>query len=137
MPSISYKTKWQEASKNLDRLAAEIDKMRTEAAHLKAEIIRLTVLLEADPEVRRAKAQQQAGQVVNLAGIAQHMKVSRSTPQQWRQREYLEFPPVDFPDIKEPLWYASTIRKWARLKQRVWYDDPSEDVGGEELSPAA
>lgn len=66
--------------------------------------------------------------VVDLAGIARHMKVDRLTPQQWRQRGLL--PPVDFPDIREPLWYVDTLKEEFITKsrtRRVWYDDPNSD----------
>lgn len=85
---------------------------------------------EASAELERVR------EVVDLAGIARHMRVGRLTPQQWRQREHLNFPPVDFPDIKEPLWYASTIKAWAREKRRIWYDSPDFEPG-DEVSPAA
>jgi hypothetical protein len=69
---------------------------------------------------------------VDLAGIARHMHVERFTPQQWKQRDHL--PPVDFPEIREPLWYASTIReRFVIPTRRVWYDVPAEM----DLSPAA
>lgn len=102
-----------------------------ENAHLAAEIARLTGLLTASPdevlhELGRTR------QIVDLAGIARHMHVERYTPQQWKQRDHL--PPVDFPEIREPLWYASTIKdKFVVPTRRVWYDVPAE-VG---LSPAA
>jgi hypothetical protein len=55
------------------------------------------------------------------------MRVERYTPQQWRQRGLL--PAVDFPEIKEPLWYASTLRdQFAVPSRRVWYDAPGEEV---------
>lgn len=64
--------------------------------------------------------------VVDLAGIARHMRVERFTPQQWKQRGHL--PPVDFPEIKEPLWYASTIiEHFVVPSRRVWYDDPDAE----------
>lgn len=76
------------------------------------------------------------GQVVDLAGIARHMKVDRLTPQQWRQRGLL--PPVDFPEIKEPLWYVSTIKEKFIADSRVprvWYDDPGDaaEVSAEDI----
>lgn len=65
--------------------------------------------------------------VVDLAGIARHMRVDRYTPQQWKQRGHL--PPVDFPDIREPLWYASTIRdQFCVPTRRVWYDNPDAEM---------
>lgn len=78
---------------------------------------------EAQDEIKRLRAQQD---IVDLAGIARHMKVERFTPQQWRQRGLL--PPVDFPHIKEPLWYVDTIREFAATSRppRVWYDNPDE-----------
>ncbi len=118
--TVSYKTRWQEAQK--------------EARALQAEINRLRALIAAGPddtlrELARIK------DVVDLAGIARHMRVERYTPQQWRQRYKDAFPPVDFPDIKEPLWYASTIRdQFAIPSRRIWWDAPGEV---EELSSVA
>jgi hypothetical protein len=113
----SYKQMWMEA--------------RDEAAALQAEVNRLRSLIAAsDDETLREL--ERVRKVVDLAGIARHMRVERYTPQQWRQRGHL--PPVDFPEIKEPLWYASTIRDgFAVPSRRVWYDAPGEG----ELSLAA
>lgn len=95
---ISYKQRWQEANQEVERLRAEVEGLCA--------------------EVERTK------HVVDLAGIARHMLVTRYTPQQWRQRGHL--PPVDFPDIREPLWYASTIKEhFADRTNRIWHDDPS------------
>jgi hypothetical protein len=106
----SYKTMWQEA--------------RNEADQLQAELTRLRALINAKPEDMLYELER-TSQVVDLAGIARHMRVERYTPQQWRQRGHL--PPVDFPLIKEPLWYASTIREgFAKPSRRVWYDAPGE-----------
>jgi len=130
MGSISYKAKWQEANDNLSRIAAENERLRNETAMMKDEIIRLNALLDGDPHARQIRAQQQAEQIVDLAGIARHMRVERTTPQQWRQRKLL--PPVDYPDIAEPLWRVSTLlEKFVRPTRRIWYDEP------EALSPAA
>lgn len=129
---ISYKEKWQEADQHNAKLQADNAKLRGEVDMMKDEIVRLNRLLEADPEVRRIKAQADAVAVVGLAGIARHMKVARLTPQQWVQRRLL--PPPDFPDAAgEPIWLVSTIKeKFVIPTRRVWYDDPDE-----ELSPAA
>ena len=100
-----YKSRWQKAAEEVERLR---------------EMVNL-----ASDELERTR------QIVDLAGIARHMKVERFTPQQWKQRGHL--PDVDFPEIKEPLWYASTIKQhFADRTQRVWYDNPDEKV-----SPAA
>jgi len=78
---------------------------------------------EAQAEI----AQLRDRQVVDLAGIARHMRVDRYTPQQWKQRGHL--PPVDFPEIREPLWWARTIREqFCEPTRRVWYDNPDEEV---------
>lgn len=114
----SYKTMWQEA--------------QAEAAQLKKEVDRLRALIMSSDD-DKVKELERTRQVVDLAGIARHMRVERFTPQQWKQRGHL--PPVDFPDIKEPLWYASTIIDgFARPSRRVWYDTPGPE---EELSPVA
>jgi hypothetical protein len=130
--AISYKTKWQEADQQLIKAWAENARLRGETAAMRGEIARLNALLEADPQVRHAKAAAEAVQIVGLAGIARHMRVARLTPQQWVQRKLL--PPPDFPDIAgEPIWLVSTIKeKFVNPTRRVWYDDPDE-----ELSPAA
>lgn len=113
----SYKHLWEAA--------------RSEATALQKEVNRLRALIAASPD-ETLRELERVRQVVDLAGIARHMRVARYTPQQWSQRGHL--PPVDFPEIKEPLWYASTIRdRFAIPSRRVWYDAPGE----EELSPAA
>lgn len=106
MTSTSYKQLWQEARRQLD----QVDDLRAELERIR--------------------------EVVDLAGIAWHMKVDRHTPQQWRQRGLL--PEVDFPHIKEPLWYASTIKeKFAEPTRRLWFDHPEREAENEDLSPAA
>jgi hypothetical protein len=121
----AYKPLYLEAKKEVEKLQGELDRLR--------ELMRLSPD-DAHYELDRRRV------VVDLSGIARHMRVERYTPQQWRQRGHL--PPVDFPDIKEPLWYASTIKeKFAIPSQRIWYDDAEDgdwpDEGDEELSPAA
>lgn len=55
--------------------------------------------------------------LIDLAGIADLLKVAPVTPQQWRQRNQLPEPDVsDFPD--KPLWKSSTIIAWARSTER-------------------
>src|SRR4051794_7010368 len=113
----SYKTLYQEAIAQAERLADEVERLRA--------------LIQAGSD-ENAKEVERIRQVVVLAGIARHMKVERFTPQQWKQRGHL--PPVDFPAIAEPLWYVSTLKKhFVTPTRRVWYDD----VPAEELSPAA
>lgn len=132
----SYKKLWQEAGEEIERLKSEVE--------------RLTDALFASPDTN-ARELERTRQIVDLAGIARHMKVERFTPQQWQQRGHL--PPKDFPEIREPLWYVSTIkREFINPTQRVWYDDPEaaevsqsqalgrriQELGGEAgLSPAA
>jgi len=99
---------------------------------LQAEVTRLRHLIDLGHD-RGPSEIERLSDVVDLAGIARRMRVDRYTPQQWRQRGHL--PPVDFPRIKEPLWYAATIRdQFATPTQRIWYPEPE---GAEELSPAA
>lgn len=113
----SYKQRYLEADRQAQALTAEVQ--------------RLQGLLNSDPDGVRQELER-TRVIVDLAGIARHMRVERFTPQQWKQRGHL--PPVDFPEIKEPLWYASTIKThFADRTQRVWYDD----FAPEELSPAA
>lgn len=51
--------------------------------------------------------------VIDLAGIAEYLKVASTTPQQWRQREVLlrEDPETSFAD--KPTWRRSAVRVWA------------------------
>lgn len=114
--STSYKTLYLEAQEKLTALQDEITRLHA------------AIKLGPDEQLRELE---RIRQVVDLAGIAHHMRVERFTPQQWSQRGHL--PPVDFPDIKEPLWYVSTIKeRFVIPTRRVWYDNP-----GEGLSPAA
>jgi hypothetical protein len=93
----SYKALWQEAEQEIAQLRQQVVDLAT--------------------EVDRTR------QVVDLAGIARHMLVERFTPQQWAQRDLL--PPVDFPEIREPLWYVSTLKeKFVVPTRRRWFDDP-------------
>lgn len=119
----SYKTMWQEASQEINRLKNEINRLKNEVQRLRAAV-------EASPD-DNLRELERTRQIVDLAGIARHMRVERFTPQQWKQRDHL--PPVDFPEIKEPLWYASTIKDGFVIPTgRVWHDHPDA-----ELSPAA
>lgn len=108
----SYKTLWQEAS--------------DEVTALKAEVARLQALIASSPD-ETLRELERTRVVVDLAGISRHMRVSRYTPQQWSQRGHL--PPVDFPEIKEPLWYASSIiAGFVKPTRRVWYDHPEREL---------
>jgi hypothetical protein len=109
----SYKPLWQEAAQEVARLQAEVERLRN------------AVLASPDENLRELE---RTRQIVDLAGIARHMRVDRRyTPQQWKQRGHL--PPTDFPEIKEPLWYASTIREQFVIPtRRVWYDHPETDL---------
>jgi hypothetical protein len=122
--STSYKTLWQEVTKENALLK---EQLRQERAERRQEVDKLLGFITSH---RSDLAQTRP--ILDLAGIARHMKVARFTPQQWAQRDLL--PPVDFPEIREPLWYAATIReKFAEATGRVWYDNPDEPG----LSPAA
>jgi len=113
----SYKQRWQEADRQVQALTTEVQ--------------RLQGLLNSDPDGVRQELER-TREIVDLAGIARHMRVERFTPQQWKQRDHL--PPVDFPEIKEPLWYATTIRdQFAVPTGRIWYPR----FAPEELSPVA
>ncbi len=117
MTSYSYKAMWQEECKKVQQLTGEVERLR--------------VAIAASPD-ENARELERTRLIVDLAGIARHMAVERFTPQQWKQRRHL--PPVDFPAIKEPLWYASTIKdRFIVPTGRMWHDFPSEA----ELSPAA
>ena len=112
----SYKPLLQEAQQKIERLDEE-------TAWLKKENERLRAALDASPgDIRRELERTRL--IVDLAGIARHMLVDRFTPQQWKQRGHL--PPVDFPDISEPLWYVSTLKeKFAIPTRRIWHDNPA------------
>lgn len=113
----SYKPMLQEANQEIERLRAEVE--------------RLSAAIQASPD-KTVRELERIRQVVDLAGIARHMRVERFTPQQWKQRGHL--PPVDFPLIKEPLWYVSTIKdRFIVPTRRVWHDYIPES----ELSSAA
>lgn len=108
MNGFSYKKLWQEE--------------QAKTAALSAEVARLQALVRLGPD-GNARELERTRVIVDLAGIARHMQVNRYTPQQWRQRGHL--PPVDFPEIKEPLWYASTIIDgFCVPSRRVWYTNP-------------
>ena len=114
--ATSYKTLWQEEKREAERLRREVDRLKALIATGPDDLLR---------EVERTR------QIVDLAGIARHMGVERFTPQQWKQRGLL--PPVDHPDIREPLWYVSTIiNDFIIPTRRVWHEVPPQ-----ELSPAA
>ncbi len=116
MATTSYKSLWQEEKKKADALLIEVQRLRT--------------LVAASPD-ENLRELERTREIVDLAGIAAHMRVQRTTPQQWKQRGHL--PPVDFPRIAEPLWYASTvIKEFVIPTRRVWYSE-LDDV----LSPAA
>lgn len=113
----SYKQLWQEAGQEIERLKDEIERLRDAIAASPDEHLR---------ELERTR------KIVDLAGISRHMCVDRLTPQQWKQRGLM--PPVDFPEIKEPLWYVSTIKEQFIAKSRaprVWYDFPPEELSPE------
>lgn len=113
---ISYKTLYEGAQQQVNELRAEVARLQQRIALGPDELLR---------ELERTR------EIVDLAGIARHMKVERLTPQQWRQRGHL--PPVDFPEIREPLWYTSTIKEqFITPTRRRWFDNPAI----EELSPA-
>lgn len=123
--AVSYKTLWQEAKQEVEKLRAENERLRTR--HGK-EMDRVYAYIQSH---RSNLAETRP--IVDLAGIARHMRVARFTPQQWAQRGHL--PPVDFPEISEPLWYVTTILdQFVTPTGRVWYDTPDD---GDGLSPAA
>jgi hypothetical protein len=108
--TTSYKTLWQEALRENERLTGEIERLRA------------VIAASPDDNVRELE---RTRQIVDLAGIARHTHVERLTPQQWRQRGLL--PPVDFPEIKEPLWYVSTIKEqFIKPTRRTWCDHPND-----------
>lgn len=53
----------------------------------------------------------ESADIVDLRGIATLLKVSKHTPNQWRQRGIL--PQPDF-DLLRPVWKKSTIIRWAQ-----------------------
>lgn len=132
--ATSYKKLYEEEKTRHDRLAAKYTRLQQQRDRERAK-------MDAFLVANRSKLIETPA-VVDLAGIARHMRVARYTPQQWQQRGLL--PPVDFPEIREPLWLASTlIREFAEPTGRLWYDEPGDekDYDGDdvapELSPAA
>ena len=118
--AISYKTLYQEARTEIETLYQEA---RTEIETLNQEVARLRAAIDASPD-ENLRERERTRSIVDLAGIARHMHVERFTPQQWKQRDLL--PPVDFPDIREPIWYASTIRDgFAAVTRRLWCETPT------------
>lgn len=66
-------------------------------------------------------------QLLDLRGIARHMGVQETTPQQWRQRGIL--PDTDYPEIRGcPLWNLKTIKTWAYVTGRDFWDIPGDDT---------
>jgi hypothetical protein len=121
--SISYKTLWQEVTEENARLKEQLARERAEHRANEDSLLNFITAHRNDLAETRP--------IIDLAGIARHMRVARFTPQQWAQRGLL--PPVDFPEIREPLWYVSTIRdKFVTPSGRAWYDTTDEA-----LSPAA
>lgn len=105
--AISYKPLYEEAQQQIATLTEELEQLR------------LILATSADENLREL---QRTKTVVDLAGIARYMRVDRFTPQQWKQRDHL--PPVDFPHIREPLWYATTIvEKFVTPTRRTWFDN--------------
>jgi len=127
--TTSYKTLWQEEKQANEKLTRQLERERREH---RRELDKLIAYIAAN---RNNLAQTRP--IVDLAGIARHMNVARFTPQQWAQRKAL--PPVDFPEIREPLWYASTVRdQFAVPTGRIWYDVPPVDAAEwPDLSPTA
>lgn len=124
----SYKQLWQEAKTEIERLRTENQRLRRKH---RQEMDRVYAVLTS----KRNDSFDVTPQLVDLAGIARHMKVARFTPQQWVQRGLL--PPPDFPELSEPVWLASTIKYgFAADTGRQWYDTLPEEEPGE-LSPAA
>lgn len=123
--ATSYKSLWQEAQEENTRLLTRITNLRRTIDELSAALL------------ARRSERGEARQIVDLAGIARHMGVERFTPQQWKQRGVL--PPVDFPEIAEPLWYASTIKDAFANDPygRAWNDSPRGEPAPEEALPPA
>lgn len=133
MSNISYKTLWQEVRQENEQLKTELAQLKEELAQLRQQYRRETDKVFAYIQSNRNELAR-TRPIVDLAGIARHMRVARFTPQQWAQRGLL--PPVDFPEIKEPLWYAATIREQFVIPtERIWYDTARDDDEG--LSAAA
>lgn len=124
--ATSYKTLYQQAKEAADRAQEELQELRRRATVLRTENVALPLLAAGVSDAERLRAQR-ALHIVDLGSIARHMQVGRNTPVQWRQRRLL--PPVDFPDLAEPLWYATTIiEQFANPSGRTWTDQPSGDA---------
>lgn len=121
----SYKTLWQEAQEEIAALKVKIANLRRDKDDLSAALL-----------AQKAERTEMP-QIVDLAGVARHMGVGRFTPQQWKRRDIL--PPVDFPEIAEPLWMVSTIKDAFAGDPygRVWHDTPPRNPAPDEALPPA
>lgn len=126
--AVSYKKLYEEVCKREALLQAQLKRLRDQQGR---EVNRVHAFITAN----RGQHLAETPAIVDLAGIARHMRVARYTPQQWQQRDLL--PPVDFPEIREPIWLVSTIiKQFAVPTGRPWYDTP-EAEDGEALSAVA
>lgn len=123
--ATSYKSLWQEAQEEIARLHVKIANLRRSNDDLSAALL------------AQKTERTEIPQIVDLAGVARHMGVGRFTPQQWKRRDIL--PPVDFPEIAEPLWMAATIRDAFANDPygRAWNDSPRGEPAPEEALPPA
>lgn len=64
--------------------------------------------------------------VVDLDGLAAATNVMPRTSRGWRTRRVT--PPVDFPEVERPLWWASTLARWAVSTGRDWSWERARDA---------
>lgn len=55
--------------------------------------------------------------LVDIYLIAERLDVRVDTVNQWRYRDLL--PPLDYPQLRSPVWNWDTIRKWAETTGRL------------------
>lgn len=134
--ATSYKALWQEVCAENERLKETAARQRAAIKNLRLNLRLLNDRLGAAVADARTVTHD-APMILDLPGIAWHLGVKRYTPQQWKQRGIL--PPVDFPEIKEPLWLGATIKQFAKRTGRPWYEAgaPIDSDDDEGLSPAA
>ena len=64
----------------------------------------------------KSRPQQHAGRLLGIHEIADAFGVERATVDQWRRRGVLPDPDVDLQG--GPVWWESTLRRWARASGR-------------------
>lgn len=77
---------------------------------------------------------------VTLAQVAVLLDVEHSTTRVWRTRGVL--PPSDAPEMPEPVWWVSTLMRWAaatgrKTELRALTEAVQENIRAEQARPAS